>query len=69
VICDRCGVELEVGLWPWCPHERGRFGFEPLTPYFDRDLVPGGVQVNSRTERAEIMKRNRVRFRDSRDDF
>jgi hypothetical protein len=34
--CDKCGVELAVGQWPFCPHEHGAsFNVQP-------DSVPGG---------------------------
>jgi hypothetical protein len=23
VICDKCGVELAIGMWPFCPHPVG----------------------------------------------
>jgi hypothetical protein len=53
--CDRCGRTLEVGMWPFCPHERGssdpvdvtwpggktfeNLGHEPVTFYHRSDYV------------------------------
>lgn len=44
MICDVCGVELEVGSWPYCPHGRSTLSVVP-------DDVPGGFwAVNGFTE-------------------
>lgn len=29
--CDRCGVELRIGDYPFCPHGRGSTGIEDVT--------------------------------------
>lgn len=34
--CDTCGKELELGAWPWCPHDAAK-GLK----YFE-DAIPGG---------------------------
>lgn len=40
MICDRCGHELAIGGWPWCPHE-------PYRGTVVSDDIPGGfVQTN-----------------------
>jgi hypothetical protein len=36
--CEKCGVELQVGQWPWCPHGHGTY-----TAIGD-ELVGGFVQ-------------------------
>jgi hypothetical protein len=23
--CEKCNKELEIGAWPWCPHEKGTY--------------------------------------------
>jgi hypothetical protein len=34
--CDKCHAVLEIGSWPWCPHDTGAsFNVQP-------DSVPGG---------------------------
>ena len=35
VTCERCGVTLAVGMWPYCPHPHG-------TQAVHSDDVPGG---------------------------
>jgi len=38
--CDTCGATLELGSWPWCPHERAANAVIP-------DDVPGGFWVEN----------------------
>ena len=38
--CDVCKQVVELGSWPWCPHERGSNAIEP-------DDVPGGFVVEN----------------------
>jgi hypothetical protein len=38
--CDKCGKDLAVGAWPFCPHEEGRNAIIP-------DEVPGGFWVEN----------------------
>jgi hypothetical protein len=40
LICDACGVELQVGAWPYCPHGVGKSSIVP-------DEVPGGFWVEN----------------------
>lgn len=40
VTCDRCGAELVVGSWPWCPHGQGSYTNVP-------DDIPGGFVVEN----------------------
>lgn len=35
MMCDQCGVELQIGDWPFCPHGRSHLVTVP-------DDVPGG---------------------------
>ena len=42
--CDKCGAELRIGEWPWCPHGDARyFGEEPLEPGCGELLVRAAV--------------------------
>jgi len=76
-VCDRCGKVLEVGMWPWCPHEAvGRFFHEGFDSYVDCQLLPNtdkrctdtdelgrrGVPISSRSERRQLMKETGVQF-------
>jgi len=29
VTCEKCGVEIEIGQWPWCPHGTPAGGIQP----------------------------------------
>lgn len=35
--CDTCGKELELGAWPWCPHDAAK-GMKYI-----EDAIPGGM--------------------------
>lgn len=36
--CDKCGEELIVGDWPWCPHGSG-------TNNVIQDSIEGGIMI------------------------
>ena len=51
MICERCGKELVIGQWPWCPHGDARnFGDLPLEPYVDEHIAAGGTDVGYDSE-------------------
>ena len=39
-VCEKCGTVLDIGMWPFCPHERGANAVVP-------DDVPGGFVVEN----------------------
>lgn len=59
--CDKCGVEIEVSDWPFCPHGRANSSIV-------RDEIPGGIVCEnygpepirffSHSERRRYMKAN-----------
>ena len=66
MICDKCGHEMQVSDWPWCPHQRGMFNAQA-------NDIPGGltlenlgheeVTVYSRSElKRELKARGLVEF-------
>lgn len=66
VKCDKCGRNVEIGAWPWCPHEHvERFGEEPMEPYIDEHLTsePGGIEITTRAQRRKIMAENKMEYR------
>ena len=68
-VCDDCGVVRGVGDWPYCPHESGHFGEEPLEPYFDEHITARGEYITSRGQRRKIMDRDHLEFRRKRTDL
>lgn len=58
MICDKCGKEIRIGAWPWCPHETAVGGMlGRFTPYWEEHLVEGPpVWVTSLSERKRLMK-------------
>ena len=64
-LCDKCGAELMVGQWPWCPHEDARnFGEAPLEPYMDEHLGPEPVEITTRAQRRAIMSQAHLDYLD-----
>jgi hypothetical protein len=55
VACEKCGVELRVGDWPFCPHGGSRWHVDAFEPYFDENLTVEGVWITSATQRRKIM--------------
>lgn len=37
-VCEKCGQELVVGEWPWCPHGIGNSSVVT-------DEIPGGLEI------------------------
>lgn len=63
--CDVCEVELQVGQWPWCPHEDARgFGDAPIEPYFDENITSTGEWITTRAQRRRIMSKNNLDYHD-----
>ena len=63
--CERCGAELQVGQWPWCPHgDAHNFGEAPLEPYMDENLGPDPVRITTRAERRRIMAQGNLEYKD-----
>ena len=63
--CDKCGAEISIGEWPFCPHGMmTHFGDEPLTPYIDHNLGPEPIEIRTRGERRAIMARNHLEYSD-----
>jgi hypothetical protein len=60
--CDKCGKTLEVGCWPWCPHEPAlHFGEDPMRPYYDGEL---DAHITTRAERRSIMRAKGLEYKD-----
>lgn len=65
--CDKCGVELQVGQWPFCkgnPAEHVNavgFGERPLEPYWDDEL---GAEITTRAGRRAIMAEKHLEYHD-----
>ena len=70
MLCDDCGGELKVGVWPFCGGDAskhvvaGRFGEDPLEPYFDEMISAEGMWFSNRGERRKYMDRNGIDFKE-----
>ncbi len=54
--CDSCGHELQIGEWPYCPHESARFGFKPMEPYWDHNISDKPVWITNSGDRNKLMR-------------
>jgi len=65
VICEKCGADLHVGEWPWCPHEQApHFGEEPMESYVDENIAPDPVEITTRGQRRAIMRESNLEYKD-----
>lgn len=63
--CEKCGHEMRIGEWPYCPHQDARtFGEEPIQPYWDEHVCPEGAQITTRAERRRIMAKGNLEYLD-----
>jgi hypothetical protein len=56
VTCDKCGAELALNEWPWCPHGAARssvVGDE--IDYIDHNLGAHPIHITSRSQRRQLM--------------
>lgn len=62
--CEKCGVTIQVGDWPWCPHERG------VNNVIDDTILGGEVNENvahepvtfySKSEKRRYLKEHGLR--------
>lgn len=52
--CDKCGAELRVGDWPFCPHGTPSAGMQSgFGAYFDYGL---GCEITSAGQRRQLMR-------------
>jgi len=58
--CEKCGAEITIGAWPWCPHGKPapQYVFQP---YFDIGL---GREITSYADRWKAMRELNVQYRD-----
>jgi len=67
MLCDKCGVTLKVGDWPFCDGDPTKhvcaigFGEQPLTRYYDHELE---AEVSTRGERRSLMGKKGLDYAD-----
>lgn len=80
VTCPECNKEYGIGDWPFCKgtgdHAHANFGYEPLEPYVDCELLPPsdprcvyrgelgrkGVLIETRSDRQRLMRETGVQI-------
>ena len=56
MICEQCGRDVQIGMWPFCPHPHGTgvvHGDE--IDYIDHNLGQEPVRIRSKAERKRLM--------------
>lgn len=55
--CEKCGSELAVGDWPFCPHGDVHWAVHgDECDYVDENLGPEPIRIRSWSERRRLMK-------------
>lgn len=63
--CEKCGAELEVGSWPFCPHPGGvSLVTEKSYPFTTKMFTGQPVEVTSRAHERALMREHNVVKRD-----
>lgn len=63
--CEKCGVELQVGSWPFCPHPGGvSLVTEKSYPFVTKNFNGQPIEVTSRAHEKSLMQEYGVRKRD-----
>ena len=60
--CDKCGAEIRVGEWPWCPHGAPTFIDDSLD-YVDEMIADEPIHFTSRLQRRRFMDKQGIDFR------
>lgn len=55
--CDRCGVTLAIGDYPFCPHGRGvHASHGDELDYWDHNLGKAPIHIRSKAQRKALMQ-------------
>ena len=60
--CSYCGKKIEIGDWPYCPHERPQ-AYHPFKPYWDEHVQEKPVYVESIAHRKRLMRQGAWDYR------
>ena len=66
-VCEKCGKDIEIGDFPFCPHGKVERGFHTVfVPYVDHYISakPEGELVTSNRQRNQLLKANNLDYRD-----
>ena len=53
--CDECHMELQVGMWPYCPHP-STLAYHPFKPYLDENISTEPVWITNPGDRNKLMR-------------
>jgi hypothetical protein len=63
--CEKCGITLHVGAWPFCPHPGGvSLVTEKTYPFTTKNFNGKPIEVTSRAHEAALMREYGVVKRD-----
>ena len=61
--CDKCGQEILIGEWPFCPHGGNVTFGEDSIDYIDEMIAEEPVHFTSRLQRRRYMDKQGLDFR------
>ena len=61
--CEVCNKTLQIGQWPFCPHDLSN-EYSPWIKYVDEHMAPEPFVVDSAYHHDKVMKRLGVELRD-----
>ena len=61
--CDKCGQEILIGEWPFCPHGSNVTFGEDSIDYVDEMIAEEPVRFTSRLQRRKFMDKQGLDFR------
>jgi hypothetical protein len=64
-LCEKCGTQLEIGAWPFCPHPLGvGLAMEKTYPFTTKNFSGQPIEVTSRAHEKALMQQYGVTKRD-----
>lgn len=57
-LCDKCGVEIKIGDWPYCPHPRQDNRHHGFEPHYDEHISANGQFFQSVHEKVRFIDKN-----------
>ena len=62
--CEKCGVKILIGDWPYCPHGVGSLVTEKSYPFKTKNFNGQLIEVTSRAHERALMQEYGVTKRD-----
>ena len=60
MICEKCGEEIRIGEWPFCPHGDVHFEVDAHEPIYYEHLSTDGETFTSNREKRKFMDKHGI---------